>query len=431
MRLLEQLRQQDQQRPLLWVAGQPLSVAELIHQAEALRQRWPELRGARVALARSEPLQQLLALLATDGWAAELLLLAPDLLAQPELWRPASDWLWQDDAPQLLAAPHAAAAPADGSSWTLFTSGTTGTPKAIRYDLARLAAAISPLPDGKQPLRWALMYDLNRFAGVQLLLQCLLGGNQLALPAATSFDAQWQSARDAGVTAISATPSCWRRLLMDERLNQLPLRQLTLGGETADQGLLNRLRQQFPGASICHIYASTEAGVGFAVHDGLAGFPSSWLAGDGPLPLRVDEAGMLWVKSPRAGSNAQLVARQIDGWLPTDDEVVVSGERVLFAGRVGGVINVGGSKIRPESVEAVIRELPWVVDVQVAGKASPLLGQLVTAQVLAPAAPADAKSQLLAHCRSRLPAHGVPALIRFVDSLALTATGKLKRTGER
>src|SRR5690606_28394717 len=79
------------------------------------------------------------------------------------------------------------------------------------------------------------------------------------------------------VNAVSATPSLWRQLMMTAQLSTLPLQQITLGGEIADQPLLDTLAALFPTARLLHIYASTEAGVGFAVADKRAGFPASWL----------------------------------------------------------------------------------------------------------------------------------------------------------
>src|SRR2546425_6173557 len=54
-----------------------------------------------------------------------------------------------------------------------------------------------------------------------------------------------------------------------------------LSGEIADQAILDHVRACYPGARIAHAFASTEAGVGFAVEDGLAGFPASLLTKHG------------------------------------------------------------------------------------------------------------------------------------------------------
>ena len=80
-----------------------------------------------------------------------------------------------------------------------------------------------------------------------------------------------------GVNAMSATPTLWRKILMSDASRSLALRSITLGGEIADQQVLSTLASTYPSARIRHIYASTEAGTGFSVTDGKAGFPVSFL----------------------------------------------------------------------------------------------------------------------------------------------------------
>src|ERR1700727_2782745 len=77
-----------------------------------------------------------------------------------------------------------------------------------------------------------------------------------------------------GVTHISGTPSHWRKLLMSGAASSFTPRYVRLSGEIADQAVLDGLRDAFPAASVGHAYASTEAGVGFAVNDGREGFPA-------------------------------------------------------------------------------------------------------------------------------------------------------------
>ncbi|MBV8360543.1 MAG: long-chain fatty acid--CoA ligase, partial [Deltaproteobacteria bacterium] len=107
-----------------------------------------------------------------------------------------------------------------------------------------------------------------------------------------------------------------------------------------------------------------------------------------------------------------------------------------FVGRVDGVINVGGLKVHPEEVEAVINRHPGVRMSLVKARRNPITGALVVADVVAqpvtaqgdvPTDTAVLKSQILETCRRALAAHKVPAAIRFVPSLEMTASGKLAR----
>ena len=133
-------------------------------------------------------------------------------------------------------------------------------------------------------------------------------------------------------------------------------RYVRLSGEIADQAVLDGLKHAFPAASIGHAYASTEAGVGFEVDDGLEGFPASFLARRGDVEMKVEQ-GSLRLRSNRMASRYLGSASQLaedDGFVDTGDMVERRGERYFFVGRRGGIINVGGLKVHPEEVEAVI-----------------------------------------------------------------------------
>ena len=106
-------------------------------------------------------------------------------------------------------------------------------------------------------------------------------------------------------------------------------------------------------------------------------------------------------------------------------------DRYYFAGRRGGIINVGGLKIHPEEVEAVINRHPAVRLSRVSGRKSPITGAIVVADVVltdaANAARRTFRDEILSLCRDNLPPFKVPAMLRFVPALELTAGGKLAR----
>jgi acyl-coenzyme A synthetase/AMP-(fatty) acid ligase len=236
-----------------------------------------------------------------------------------------------------------------------------------------------------------------------------------------------------GVTHLTGTPSHWRRALMSPANAHINPRYIRLSGETADQAILDSLKSRFPGAAIGHAYASTEAGVGFEVTNGLEGFPASFVGRSGPVEMIVVD-GALHIRSPRTASayigGGDLMS---DGFVDTGDMVELRGKRYYFAGRRGGIINVGGHKINPEEVEAVINRHPGVRASRVSGRKSPITGAIVIADVvLSDAANDNAtfKDALLTMCRETLPAFKVPVMLRFVPALELTAGGKVSRSRE-
>src|SRR5262249_35102228 len=156
--------------------------------------------------------------------------------------------------------------------------------------------------------------------------------------------------------------------------------------EIADQAILDNLAAVYPDARIGHAYASTEAGVGFEVNDGLAGFPASML---GRLPSGVDiklEQGTLRLPSTLAPlrdvGHAAAALAEGGGFVDPGDIVEQRDGRCHFMGRSNGVINVGGLKVHPEEVEAVINRHPQVRMSLVRERRSPITGALVVADVV-------------------------------------------------
>jgi acyl-CoA synthetase (AMP-forming)/AMP-acid ligase II len=341
-------------------------------------------------------------------------------------------------APGLRAA---AARRADHSAteWVLLTSGTTGVPKLVVHSLASLAAPIKQGgPAAAFSPVWSTFYDIRRYGGMQIFLRAAMGGGSLVLSSAREPVAAFL-ARAGGhrITHISGTPSHWRRALMDPSASLISPRYVRLSGEIPDQPILSDLSAFYRGAAVGHAFASTEAGVAFEVNDALAGFPADLIAGPaGEVEMRLED-GSLRIRSRRTairylGNVGSL--RDANGFVDTGDMVEERGGRCFFVGRRGGIINVGGLKVHPEEVEAVINRHPAVRMSLVKARKNPFTGAVVVADIVmrsGDAASGDAtdlvRSQILDTCRRDLAAHKVPAVIRFVSSLEVGAAGKLAR----
>jgi len=299
----------------------------------------------------------------------------------------------------------------------------------VAHTLGVLTGAIQP--PAAANIVWGTFYDIRRYGGLQILLRALLGQASLVLSDAHEDVADFL-ARLAPVTHLTGTPSHWRRALMSPANAKIAPRYVRLSGEIADQAILDSLKARFPDAAIGHAYASTEAGVGFEVTDGLEGFPASFIGRPGAVEMKVVD-GTLHIRSPRTASEYVGGAPLLnDGWVDTTDMVEQRGDRFYFVGRTGGIINVGGLKINPEEVEAVINRHPGVRMSRVSGRRNPITGAIVIADVVLTDDANDNatfKDAILAACREKLPAFKVPAMLRFVEKLELTAGGKLSRHG--
>jgi acyl-coenzyme A synthetase/AMP-(fatty) acid ligase len=174
-------------------------------------------------------------------------------------------------------------------------------------------------------------------------------------------------------------------------------------------------------------------GVGFAVTDGYAGFPVSYLSGElSDIEMKIDEKGLLWI-SPRNKDQKYISSQTMyddEGYINTGDIVEKRGDRVYFLGRDSGAINVGGNKVQPEEVESVLLSSGIIKAAYVYAMKNPMMGSLVCADVIPEDIHADKskmKKELLLFCRKRLDAFKVPAIIKFVTELETTQSGKLKR----
>ena len=316
--------------------------------------------------------------------------------------------------------------------WVLATSGTTRTPKLIAHTAESLTRTVKRDAVRGAGLRWGMFYDIARFAGLQVLFQALLGGGCVLL-ADTKLPVESRVVLFArsGCNAISATPTHWRKILMTPDSGLLHLEIVTLGGEIADATVLAALRAAYPRARLTHVYASTEAGVGFSVRDGFAGFPVGWLReGVGGCSLRINAEGILEIAVPgRAAhvfSESEMGVTE-DGYVVTGDLVRCEGERVIFLGRDSGAINVGGNKVQPEEVEHVLLAHPAVAMVKVFAQSSAITGTLVAAQVVFRDGQSASVADLRTWCYAHLERHKVPALLKIVTELGVASSGKLTR----
>lgn len=416
--------------------------------------RRAELRGRSVLLATPDQFTTAIALIELDGLARRLVLLTPDIRSDqlPTIVTRAgieAVVTGADDTRDFgvdlritcalpLVPVTAPAAHRQPTEWVLFTSGTTGTPKMVAHSLAGLSAAIRPTTDDGAPI-WATFYDIRRYGGLQIFLRAMLGGGSLVLSDTDeSVAGHLRRLAHHGVTRVSGTPSHWRRVLMSPAASAIAPQTVRLSGEIADQAILDSLREAYPNSRIGHAFASTEAGVGFEVNDGLEGFPASMLDQSGDVQMKVMD-GSLRIRSNRTavhyiGGETGALA-DAEGYIDTGDMLERRGARYYFVGRKNGIINVGGLKVHPEEVEAVINRHPDVTMSLVRARKNPITGAIVVADVVLRDKPGGDKNDrldtlkrdIINHCRSTLAQHKVPVIISFVPALSMGEAGKLAR----
>ncbi len=418
---------------VLTYAGETIAVSDLIKKAAEIRQQNPQLCQSDISIGYTHLAEFVTALIAFDGWCSAIYLCPPNVAPpQKELidWPLSADIVIDDSTREKLISSSCAHVQ---TSWYMATSGTTGEPKWFAHSFPSLTSSTKH-SQKLQALFWALLYQPFRFAGLQVVLQALLSGADLVDAADYEPLALMALLKQHEVTAISATPSLWRQLLMTGLLAEVELRHITLGGEIADQSVLDKLRSLFPKAKLRHIYASTESGVGLVVSDGLAGFPVKWLEDlTLPVTLKVSDTQHLMVKPSFDICQTLIAQTDTQGYLDTLDRVEIKGDRVIFVGRATGTINVGGNKVHPEKVEQVLLQCPEISQAKVYAKKSALMGELVVADItiIPTSDQQQVKQQVLKICKNQLQRFEIPTKINVVNDIAHDPSGKINRKSNR
>lgn len=433
-----------------------IALSELVS-GSVLHGRAEELRGRSVLVATTNHALTAATLIELDGIASRLVLCPVDFQREhlPVVIRNAAvDAVVSDEPPSaadpvgnLLFVPCSCTIePARSRStegveteWILLTSGTMGRPKLVVHTLATLTGAITRGRLADQPTVWSTFFDVRRFGGLQVFLRAALSGSTLVLTSRSEPVPEFLSRlASEGATHVSATPTHWRNLLMSSAADKLALRHIRLAGEIADDGILLRLRSRFPAAEIVHSFASTEAGVTFQVQDCRSGFPAALLYETPNVEMKIVNQS-LRVRSGRTalrylGDGAPAL-KDPEGFVDTGDLVEVRDRRCIFIGRRDGIINVGGSKICPEEVEAVINLHSEVHMSVVRAKQNPATGSIVVADIVLRGGASSERrdtelirNEILHSCRKLLPRHKVPVIISFVPALAMAPSGKIQRS---
>lgn len=302
----------------------------------------------------------------------------------------------------------------------LFTSGSTGLPRMVWQPIANLARHVR-VSRSHELAVWALAYSPTHIAGLQVFIQALAN----CCPMVDVFELDrlrvLAALRRYEVTHVSATPSFFRLLFpLDEPLTGV--RSVTFGGESIDEGLLQRLRVMFPAARLHNVYASTEAG--------------TLLTADGDVfAIRAELSDRVRVSNGLIQVHRCLLgdfAGQESGeWYDTGDRVEVTNVdplRFRIVARERDWINVGGNKVNPHEVEGVIEKHPAVAGARVFSRENSVVGQLLCAEVVLRSGAAASELQIREHVGARLQPFKVPRMVRFVAELAVTRTGKLSRS---
>jgi len=347
----------------------------------------------------------------------------------------------------------------------LFTSGTTGEPKAAVLRHRHLTSYVLETVEfmGADPEDAALVsVPPYHIAGIAAVLSSVWSGRRLVYLPQFSAEAWVDLAAREAVTHAMVVPTMLGRILevLVERDEQLPaLRHLSYGGGRMPMALVERALEQLPHVGLVNAYGLTETSSTIAVLGpedhreaigstepavrhrlGSVGRPLPNLEveirdHDG-APLGAGAHGEIWVKGDQVSGEylGRASAVSADGWLATNDGGWLDEAGYLFVeGRLDDVIVRGGENLSPGEIEEVLLSHPAVADVAVIGVPDEEWGEAVAAVVvLVESADLDEagvpdEDSLRAWVAERLRSTRAPGRIEFRRELPYSETGKLLR----
>jgi o-succinylbenzoate---CoA ligase len=333
-----------------------------------------------------------------------------------------------------LHADTACLAPAE--DWALlFTSGTTGQPKAARLPVGGLlaSAAASRRNLGASPEdRWLCTLPLFHVGGLAMAVRCAVDGSALVLHRRFEAEAVARELATGGITHTSLVARTLAQSL-DAGAKGPDLRAVLVGGGPVPESLVARARAA--GLPILRTYGLTEACSQVATErpgeaDGTSCGP--------PLPtleVRIEATGEILVRGPTLmagyhGDAAVSAAALAGGWLHTGDVGALDGRgRLRVLARRSDLIISGGENVYPAEVEAVLASHPSVVEAAVVGREDAAWGEVPVAAVVL--RPGTGPEGLLTWARGRLAAFKVPADLVVLPALPRTALEKVDRAALR
>lgn len=358
----------------------------------------------------------------------------------------------------------------------VYTSGTTGVPKAVMHSHRSMISAVSQGENKfKRPflvrlwhllrlmrqydtrfLRWGLRQStylgpspMHALLGYSALLYGLLYGSRVVITDRFHPTKVLELIEREHITSMTAAPTMVAALLNSQEFPRYDLSSLLyilMGAAPCPPDLVRRARQAF-GCPVVIAFGATEVGGATMVTDPfdpepfqaetvgrlLPGMEAKIVDEQrremprgkvGELALRLGSVMLGYYKAPEITAQAL----DEDGWYYTGDLAAMD-ERgyVRIMGRKKDMIIRGGQNVYPAEIENHLLSKPGIQSVAVVGVPDPLAGERVWAFVVPQEGVALTPADVWNYCRGELAPYKVPDQVRIVDTLPMTSTGKVQK----
>ena len=347
-----------------------------------------------------------------------------------------------------------------GIAVQLFTSGTTGPPKAaiLRHEhlMSYILGSVEFMSaaDDEATLVSVPPYHI---AGISALLSSIYAARRIVQLADFSASAWLDLVEGEAVTSAFVVPTMLARIVEELEAGSgsrdlRTLRAIAYGGGHMPVSIIERALDLFPAVDFTNAYGLTETSSTItllgpedhrqavasddaetrrrlgSVGQALPSVEIEIRDPDGEA-LAPGQRGEIYVRGPQvSGEYRERSAVDSDGWFPTRDTGHLDADGYLhLGGRADDVIVRGGENISPAEIEEVLLTHPAVVDAAAVAVASEQWGEAVGVAVVLKSGASASVDALQDLVRSQLRSSRVPEAVRFVDELPYNETGKLLR----
>ena len=313
----------------------------------------------------------------------------------------------------------------------LFSSGSTGAPKAMIHNLDTLVDSYGDKKQKQINMLVFLMFD--HIGGINTMLNILSMNATMIIPQNRNADDICQLIEEYKIAVLPSSPTFLNLILINrsyEKYDLSSLRMITYGTETMPEGLLNRLKAVFSKVKFLQTFGTSETGI--AATSSKSSSSTFMKIDDENLEYKIVD-NELWLRSKTqilGYLNRSMESFTNDGWFKTGDLVELDNEGFIkIIGRNKEIINVGGQKVLPSEVESVLLGMDEIEDCLVYGEQNAITGQSVSCDVVLKHGIDDSGFKILVRkfCKDKLDNFKIPTRVNVVQNTEFTERFKKSR----
>lgn len=358
----------------------------------------------------------------------------------------------------------------DEGGIVLFTSGTTGFPKAALLSQGALAHSVSiacfmglvqdaryeeetgeSLPEARRSMATpaVILGPMFHLSGIMPIFRAISLGTTIHIMSKWNVDIAFDMIETVGMSRLSFVPAMLWDMLRSPRATPDVLGKVAYmanGAASLNPALLAEIRTRMPNCLLSNTYGQTEttawtcsiSGQAYLDNPSSCGWPAPTIQvairRDDGTEADIGEAGELWVSS--AGLMTEYLgdpaatAETLQGcWLASGDVAIADEHGIItIVDRKKNMVISGGENIYCAEVERVLVDHPEVRDAIAFGRPDERLGERLVASVVVTAGSRVSEDDIKAYCKSHLAIYKVPREIVLTnDPLPRTASGKVDR----